>query len=111
MVRQPENAKRHHDSQDEFLAADWPAELGLPQAPQDEDVAGYDGGIREDESRDRLKGIMEPHLHTGGCKTDTIEMIACVSVDMNKAEQKQYDESVKDKPDESKSVFLKVFFL
>lgn len=32
MVWQPEQAKHNHDSQDEFLAADLSAELGLLQA-------------------------------------------------------------------------------
>lgn len=84
MVRQPEKAKHHHNSQDELLAADLSAELGLPQASQDEDVAGYDDCIRKNEARHCLKGVLKPHLHTGGYKTDVLTMIiAQVSVDMN----------------------------
>lgn len=84
MVRQPEKAKHHHNSQDELLAADLSAELGLPQASQDEDVAGYDDCIRKNEARHGLKGVLKPHLHTGGYKTDVLTMIiAQVSVDMN----------------------------
>lgn len=66
MVWQPEKAKRHHDSQDEFLAAHLSMELGLPQAFQDEDVADYDDCIRKNESHHCLKGILKLYLHTGG---------------------------------------------
>lgn len=62
VVRQPEQAKHHHNSQDEFLTAHRPTELGLPQTFQDEDVAGYDDRVRKNESRHRLKGILKPHL-------------------------------------------------
>lgn len=83
MIGQPEEAKHHHNSQDEVLAADLSAELDLPEASQDEDVAGDDDCVRKNESRHRLKGILEPHLHTGGYKTDVLTvMTACVSVDM-----------------------------
>lgn len=50
MIWQPEEAKRHHNSQDEFLAANIAAELVLPQAFQDEHVAGDDDGIWKDEA-------------------------------------------------------------
>lgn len=66
VVRQPEKAERHHDGQDEVLAAHLSAELGLPEAPQDEHVARDDDGVREDESRHRLKGVLEPHLQARG---------------------------------------------
>lgn len=65
MVGQPENAKSHHNGQDEFLAADLSAELGLPQTSQSEDVAGYDDCIRQNESCHCLQGILKPHLHPG----------------------------------------------
>lgn len=68
VVRQPEEAERHHDSQDEILAADPSLELGLPQASQDEDVTGDDDGVRKDEARHRLEAVLEPHLHVGGVK-------------------------------------------
>lgn len=66
MVRQPEYTKHHHDGQDELLAAHLPAKLGLPQASQDEHVAHNDDSVWEDESCDRLKCVLKPHLHTGG---------------------------------------------
>ena len=50
VVRQPEQAERHHNSQDEFLAANLSAELGLSQAFQDQDVAGDNDRVRQDES-------------------------------------------------------------
>lgn len=68
VVRQPENAEHHHDGQDELLAAYCPAELGLPQAPQDEEVADYDDRVRKDEARHRLEGVLKPHLRSGGHK-------------------------------------------
>lgn len=55
MVRQPEYTKHHHDGQDELLAAHLPAELGLPQASQDEHIAHNDDCVRENESCYRLK--------------------------------------------------------
>lgn len=82
MVRQPEKAKHHHDGQDEFLAADRSAKLGLPEASQDEHVAGYDDCVRKNESRHCLQGVLKPHLYTRGYKTgvNTV-MTACDSVE------------------------------
>lgn len=84
MVWQPEKAKHHHNSQDEFLAADFTTELGLPQASQDEDVTGYDDCIRKYESHHGFKGILKPHLHKRGQKNPNVftVMIAWASVDM-----------------------------
>lgn len=64
MIWQPEQAKHHHNSQDEFLAANMASELGLPEAFQDEDVAGDDDGVRKDESWHSFQGILESHLCT-----------------------------------------------
>lgn len=50
VIRQPEQTKHHHNGQDEFLAFHFSAELGLPQAPQDEDIADYDDCVRKNES-------------------------------------------------------------
>lgn len=80
MVRQPENAKHHHNSQDELLAADLSTELGLPQTSQDEDVAGYDDCIRKNESCHCLRGILKPHLHTGGKKKKTRQRYSVTAV-------------------------------
>lgn len=66
MVRQPESAEHHHDGQDEFLAADLSLELGLLQASQDEEVAGYDDCVGKNESHHCLEGVVKTHLHTGG---------------------------------------------
>lgn len=63
VVRQPEQAKHHHNGQDEFLAADLSAEPGLPQASQDEHVADYDDCVRKNESCHCLEGVLKPHLH------------------------------------------------
>lgn len=63
VVRQPEEAKNHHDGQDEFLAADRSAKLGLSEASQDEDVARDDDRVRQDKPQHRLKGILKPFLH------------------------------------------------
>lgn len=45
VVRQPKNAERQHDGQDEILAADAAAEPGLPDAPQDPYVAEHDDPV------------------------------------------------------------------
>lgn len=68
VVRQPEEAEHDHDGQDELLAADPPLELGLPDASEDEDVAGYDDGVRKDESWHRLQGVLEAYLRREGKK-------------------------------------------
>lgn len=66
MVRQPEQTKHDHDGQDELLAVHLPAKLGLPEATQDQHVADDDDGVREDESRNCLKCILEPDLCPAG---------------------------------------------
>jgi len=62
VVGQPEEAEGQHDGQDELLAANATPELGLPEPPQDADVADDDDGVRDQKAQHELQRVLEDHL-------------------------------------------------
>lgn len=65
VVRQPKNAERQHNGQDEVLTSDAATEPGLSDPPQNPNVAEHDDRVGYQKAQDELQRVLDYHLWSG----------------------------------------------